>query len=61
MNASSAAVFAAVVALALLAAWRTFRKGAPCECGGSRRICAGKCRSCAGGDCAGHCGCGHDR
>ena len=50
MNLASAAVLAAVLALAALAAWRCRRKGMPCECGGSRRTCGDRrCRSCCGG------------
>ncbi len=45
MNAASFAVAAIVVAAAAFAAWRCLKKGAPCECGGSRRARA--CRRCA--------------
>ena len=48
MNAASATVFAAVLALAAFAIWRTLKKGAPCECGCSRKTCPGKCPSCTG-------------
>lgn len=47
MNASSVAVLTAVIVLAAFAAWRTHKKGAPCECGGNRKCCGG-----------GACGCG---
>ena len=47
MNASSAIVLAAVVAFAALAVWRVLRKGAPCECGGTRKSCGCGCCGCA--------------
>ena len=53
MNAASAAVLGVVLALAALAAWRCLKKGAPCECGGTRKACTGGC-GCGG--CAGACG-----
>ena len=43
MNAGSVAVLALVLALAALAVWRAWKKGAPCECGGSRKLCGGCC------------------
>ncbi len=46
MNASSAIVLAAVLALAAFAVWRTHKKGAPCECGGNRKCCGGGCCCC---------------
>ena len=47
MNAASALVLAVMLALAVLAMRRVLRKGAPCECGGSRKACGGKCGCCA--------------
>ncbi|MBR0057389.1 MAG: hypothetical protein IJP66_08685 [Kiritimatiellae bacterium] len=47
MNAASALVAAVLVALAALAVWRNLRKGAPCECGGTRRC--GHCATKQGG------------
>ena len=47
MNAGSAVILGLVLALAALAIWRAWRKGAPCECGGNQKVCAGKC--CCGG------------
>ncbi len=41
MNAGSALILGLVLALAALAVWRAWRKGAPCECGGSRKACGG--------------------
>lgn len=41
MNLGSAAVLALVLALAALAVWRAWKKGAPCECGGSPKTCKG--------------------
>ncbi|MBQ6136924.1 MAG: hypothetical protein IJI73_06110 [Kiritimatiellae bacterium] len=49
MNASSAVVLAVVLAFAALAVRRCLKKGTPCECGGSRRICGGACRCCSEG------------
>ena len=46
MNAGSVAVLALVLALAALAVWRAWKKGAPCECGGNRKICGGGCCHC---------------
>ena len=47
MNAGSAVILGLVLALAALAIWRAWRKGAPCECGGNQKVCAGTC--CCGG------------
>lgn len=44
MNLSSVMVLAFVLALAAFAAWRTHKKGAPCECGGNRKCCGGGCK-----------------
>ena len=44
MNAASVIVLVAVVALAALAVRRNLKKGAPCECGGSRKSCG--CAAC---------------
>ena len=44
MNAGSAAVLALVLALAALAIWRAWKKGAPCACGGCQKPCGGCCR-----------------
>jgi hypothetical protein len=54
MNAASVIVLVAVLALAGLAAWRVFRKGAPCECGSTpaKAGCTGCCAKC-------HHKCGH--
>ena len=41
MNVATAVTLAVVLALAALAVWRNVRKGAPCECGGSRKACGG--------------------
>lgn len=41
MNAGSALILGLVLALAALAVWRAWRKGAPCECGGNRKACGG--------------------
>ncbi|MBQ5530515.1 MAG: FeoB-associated Cys-rich membrane protein [Kiritimatiellae bacterium] len=43
MNVPSLIVVVAVVALAALAARRVFKKGAPCECGGTRGGCCPGC------------------
>ena len=48
MNVSSAIVLAAVVAFAALAVWRVMKKGAPCECGGTRKSCG--CGCCGGAE-----------
>ena len=48
MNAASAVVLSAVLALAALAVLRCLKKGAPCECGGQCRACGCGCRRCAG-------------
>ncbi|MBQ7721496.1 MAG: hypothetical protein IJT64_01155 [Kiritimatiellae bacterium] len=47
-------IVAIVVALAVLAVIRNFRKGAPCECGGTRRIQDGSCSACPKSACP-HC------
>ena len=52
MNAASFAVLAVVGILFALAVRRVAKKGAPCECGGSRKLCGA--RGAAG--CS--CGCG---
>ena len=44
MNAGSAVILGLVLALAALAIWRAWRKGAPCERGGSQKSCGGCCR-----------------
>jgi hypothetical protein len=48
MNAASVIVLATVLALAGLAAWRVFRKGAPCECGSTpaKAGCSCCCAKC---------------
>ena len=46
MNAPSVMVLAFVLALAAFAVWRTHKKGAPCECGGNRKCCGGRCHCC---------------
>ena len=43
MNAASVIVLVAVVACAAFAVWRNIKKGAPCECGGSRKSCGCGC------------------
>ena len=48
MNAGSVAVLALVLALAALAVWRAWKKGAPCACGGSRKLCGGGGCHCRG-------------
>ena len=48
MNYESIIVVSVVLALAALAAWRVAKKGAPCECGGSRKVCGGGCCCCDG-------------
>ena len=49
MNAASAIVLVVVIASAALAVRRCLKKGAPCECGGSRKCCGGgKSRDCCG-------------
>ena len=52
MNYESIIVVSVVLTLAALAAWRVVKKGAPCECGGSRKACSSKggCSCC---DCCG--------
>ena len=44
MGLGSVLVVVAVLALAAFAVWRNLRKGVPCECGGSCRVCGGRCR-----------------
>ena len=39
MNAASIVILALVLGAAALAVWRCFKKGAPCECGGSHKDC----------------------
>ena len=52
MSVSSIVVLVLVLLFAALAVWRNIKKGAPCECGGSRKGCQGKGgRSCC--DCCG--------
>ncbi len=46
MNAASALILGLVLALAALAVWRAWRKGAPCECGGNRKACGDSCCCC---------------
>lgn len=46
MNAGSVAVLAVVLGLAALAVRRVLKKGAPCECGGSRKLCGESCCCC---------------
>ena len=41
MNLASVAVLVVVLALAALAVRRAWKKGAPCECGGSHKACHG--------------------
>ena len=48
MNASSLVVLAVIGILFALAVWRVAKKGAPCECGGSRKACGGGCCCCDG-------------
>ena len=48
MNYESIIVVSVVLALAALAVWRVAKKGAPCECGGSRKACGGGCCCCDG-------------
>ena len=48
MNYESIIVLSVVLILAALAAWRVAKKGAPCECGGSRKACGGGCCYCDG-------------
>ena len=43
MNTASVIVLVAVVALAALAVWRCLKKGAPCECGGNKKLCGSSC------------------
>ena len=43
MNAASWLVLAAVGALFILAVRRVFKKGAPCECGGNKKLCGSSC------------------
>lgn len=57
MNDASIAVLAVLFALVGLALWRRFKKGAPCECGGYRKIGKGGCAH-EGGQCS--CGCCED-
>ncbi|MBQ3748807.1 MAG: hypothetical protein IJQ54_05125 [Kiritimatiellae bacterium] len=52
MNASSYVVLAVVGILFALAVWRVAKKGAPCECGGSRKVCSRK-SGCSCCDCCG--------
>lgn len=47
MNAGSVAVLAVVLGLAALAVRRVLKKGAPCECGGSQKLCGGGCCCCS--------------
>lgn len=48
MNYESIIVLSVVLILAALAVWRVAKKGAPCECGGSRKACGGCCCCCDG-------------
>ena len=50
MNTASVIVLVAVVALAALAVWRVMKKGAPCECGGTRKSCGCGCGCCGGAE-----------
>ena len=53
MNTGSIIVIAIIAVLMALAIWRVVRKGAPCECGGSRKLCA--CKSGKSGGCDANC------
>ena len=46
MNAASIVILAAIGLLAGLCIWRVHKKGAPCECGGSRKQCGGQSCGC---------------
>ena len=48
MNLASVAVLVVVLGLAALAVRRAWKKGAPCECGGSPKACKGGCCCAAG-------------
>ena len=52
MNTSSYVVLAVVGIFFALAVWRVAKKGAPCECGGSRKTCSrkGGCTCCDCGE-----------
>ena len=50
MNVASVVVLVAVMAFSVFAVWRNLKKGAPCECGGSRKACGGGCRCCQKGE-----------
>ncbi len=52
MNLASVIVLVIVVALAAMAMRRCLKKGAPCECGGSRKVCSRK-SGCSCCDCCG--------
>ncbi|MBQ8114428.1 MAG: hypothetical protein IJ146_14600 [Kiritimatiellae bacterium] len=43
MSVPSIIVLVAIVALAIFAAWRSLRKGAPCSCGRTRDECTCCC------------------
>ena len=49
MNSASIFILVAVGIFFALAVWRVAKKGAPCECGGSRKSCSCGC-------CSEHCG-----
>ncbi len=42
MNVSSLVVLVVIGIFFALAVWRVAKKGAPCECGGSRKVCSRK-------------------
>ena len=44
MSAASVVTLAVVLALAALAAWRSFKKGMPCECGCGKACCSCQCK-----------------
>ncbi|MBR4258877.1 MAG: FeoB-associated Cys-rich membrane protein [Kiritimatiellae bacterium] len=46
MNSASISILAAVIIFFALAVWRVAKRGVPCECGGSRKVCGGKCCCC---------------
>ena len=50
MNTGSIIVLAIIGVLMALCIWRVVKKGAPCECGGSKKLCRckkdGKCSCC---------------
>ncbi|MBQ3672360.1 MAG: hypothetical protein II924_02240 [Kiritimatiellae bacterium] len=46
MNIASIVILAVIGILFALAVKRVLKKGAPCECGGSRKMCGGKSCGC---------------